>query len=91
MAFKGMDIAQARQLETKLQTEADRLGKLATDLKTKVANSTPHWKGPDANQFRTKVWPEIDKLLADVQKTLLTAKGTIETQRGQQERASAAR
>jgi hypothetical protein len=90
VAFQGMDIGQAKQLEARLQTEADRLSKLTTDLGEKVGGSTAHWKGPDANAFRTKVWPEIEKLLTDVRTTLVAAKSTIETQRVQQERASAA-
>ncbi len=90
MAFKGMDIGQAKQLESRLQTESERLARLTTDLGAKVDGSVAHWKGPDAHAFRTTTWREIEKLLGDVQKTLVAAKGTIETQRVQQERASAA-
>ena len=86
MAFKGMNTAQARALERKLDNDAQNLIRIAGDLRAKV-DGTP-WLGPDARRFKGETWGQIDTLLRDVSATLSNAQATIASQRQQQETAS---
>ena len=86
MAFTGMNTSQASALERKLDHEAQRLNKMAGELRTKVDATS--WMGPDARRFKGETWTGVDSAIRNVASALTTAKSTIESQRRQQEAAS---
>lgn len=50
--FLGMNVEEVRRLARELNSEADRIGGLITEITKTVDEMQVHWKGQDAARFK---------------------------------------
>ncbi len=90
MAIRGADIEQLKGLATKLEVNwAGQLDQLISTVDAAVqASANNVWLGPDADQFRTVIWPEHKKHMQAARQALADAGATAKRNAGAQENTS---
>lgn len=91
MAIRGADVEQLRSLANRLEvTWAGQLDQLIASVDSAVqASANNVWLGPDADQFRSVIWPEHKRHLQAARQALAEAGATAKRNAGAQESTSA--
>lgn len=86
MTFLGMDIDQVSEQVRSIRTGEQRVQSLSEDVETAVSRSAEHWRGPDADLFRSS-WETIRVDLRSAAHELLAR--STELRRHQDEQTAA--
>jgi hypothetical protein len=86
MAAYGMDVEQARRLANAVQLHSDDIARLAETVTRRV--DALDWYGPDADKFRSDMWPVTAVQLQSVQKAAVALSQTTDANLRDQIRVS---